>query len=136
MCAIKNSRKEKDYMEDVTYKIIGCINKVHSTLGPGLLESIYEKALMIELAKEGFNVRSQVPIDIAYEGEPLGLGFRIDILVDESIILELKSIERILPVHKKQLLTYLHIADKRIGLLVNFNVVRMKDGIERVVNGY
>lgn len=123
-------------MEDVTYKIIGCINKVHSSLGPGLLESVYEKALMIELAKAGFKVRNQVPIDIVYESEPLGLGFRIDVLVNEEIVLELKSVEHILPVHKKQLLSYLRIADKHIGLLVNFNVVRMKDGIERVVNGY
>lgn len=123
-------------MEDLTYRIIGCVNKVHSTLGAGLLESVYEKALMIELAKKGFKVRNQVPIDIVYEGEPLGLGFRIDIVVNDDIILELKSVERILPVHKKQLLTYLRIANKRIGLLINFNVVRMKDGIERVVNGY
>lgn len=123
-------------MEDVTYKIIGCINKVHSSLGPGLLESVYEKALMIELAKAGFKVRNQVPIDIVYEKEPLGLGFRIDVLVNEEIVLELKSVEHILPVHKKQLLSYLRIADKHIGLLVNFNVVRMKDGLERVVNGY
>ena len=123
-------------MNDITFGIIKCIIMVHSALGPGLLESVYEKALMIELADNGFSVRNQVPIDVEYNGIPLGLGFRIDILVNDSIIIELKSVEKLLPVHRKQLLSYLKIANKKLGLLVNFNASLMKDGIERIANGF
>lgn len=122
--------------KDITYDIIKCMIKVHTELGPGLLESIYEKALMIELVDNGFEVCNQIPIDVEYKGRLLGLGYKIDILVNDAIIVELKSVERILPVHEKQLLSYLKIANKKIGLLVNFNVNLLKDGIERIVNGY
>ena len=91
-------------MKDCSYDIIGCVYNVYNKLGPGLLESVYEKSLMIELADKGLRPQNQVPIDVVYNGQPLGLGFRIDILVNDCIIIELKSVETVMPVHKKQLL--------------------------------
>lgn len=123
-------------MEDCSYTIIGCVYDVYNKLGPGLLESVYEKALMISLAEKGLHPQSQVPIDVEYDGKPLGLGFRIDILVNDSIVIELKSVETIMPIHKKQLLTYLKLADKRLGLLINFNEYDIKRGITRIVNNF
>ncbi|MEA3420557.1 MAG: GxxExxY protein [Acidobacteriota bacterium] len=109
--------------------------KVHRALGPGLLESVYEIVLVHELAMRGLKVERQVPIPIEYNGLKFQEGFRADIVVEEKIILELKSVENIQPVHKKQLLTYLKLADMRLGLLINFGSALLKDGISRVVNG-
>ena len=121
---------------DFSYKVIGCALKVHQILGPGLLESIYEKALMMELANEGINARAQVPVEVVYNGVNIGEGLRMDILVEDELVLELKSVEELRPVHYKQLQTYLKLADKRVGLLINFNVEELKEGIHRVVNRY
>ena len=122
-------------INDLSYRIIGCVYNVYNKLGPGLLESVYEKALMREFQKADIKAANQQKIDVKYDGEPLGLDLRLDIVVEDTIILELKSVEKIMPVHLKQLLTYLKLADKRLGLLVNFNVNNIaKEGIHRIVN--
>lgn len=121
---------------DLTYEIINCAYEVHSFLGPGLLESVYQRALVHELRLRGFNVISEIPIDIEYKGLNIGDHLRLDILVDEEVVIELKSVENILPVHKKQLLTYLKLLDLHVGLLINFNVSLLREGITRIVNNY
>ena len=122
-------------INDISYRIIGCIYNAYNKLGPGLLESVYERALMVELKDANLRAECQKIVDIVYNGKPLGLDLRLDILVEDSIILELKSVEKIHPVHPKQLFTYLKLTDKRLGLLVNFNVANIaKEGITRVVN--
>ena len=108
-------------IDDLSYTIIGCAMNVHQKLGPGLLESVYQRALMIELDNACLLCEEEVPIDVTYDGNNLGLGFRIDILVEDSIILELKSVSQLEKVHFKQLQTYLKLADKPIGYLINFN---------------
>ena len=123
-------------IDSLSYKVIGCAMEVHRTLGPGLLESAYEKALMHELQLNGLTVRSQVPIEMSYKGANLGEGLRLDLFVEDTLIVELKSVEELKPIHYKQLLTYLKLTDKRIGLLINFNVDNLRDGIKRVINGY
>ena len=121
---------------DLTYEIINCAYEVHSFLGPGLLESVYQRALVHELRLRGFNVISEIPIDIEYKGINVGDHLRLDILVDEEVVVELKSVENVLPVHKKQLLTYLKLLDLHVGLLINFNVSMLREGITRIVNDY
>ena len=121
-------------LNDLTYKIRGCIFNVYNTLGRGLLESIYEQAMMIELRKAGIKACNQVPIAIIYDGQKLSQEFRLDILVEDSVVLELKSVENLKPVHFKQLQTYLKLADKRLGFLINFNENNIRDGIHRIAN--
>ena len=122
--------------DPLPYKIIGCAMEVYNTLGPGLLEAAYEKALIHELELNGLSVASQVSVEMNYKGVNLGEGLRLDLLVEDSIIIELKSVEELKPVHYKQLLTYLKLMNKRIGLLINFNVYDFREGIKRVINGY
>lgn len=110
--------------------------EVYNTLGPGLLESAYEKALIHELQLNGVSVVSQYPIEMNYKGVNLGEGLRLDLLVEDSLIVELKSVEELKPIHYKQLLTYLKLTHKHTGLLINFNVNDFRDGIKRVINGY
>ena len=123
-------------LNDITYKIRGTIFKVHSTLGPGLLESVYEAALLYELVQLGFSVVSQVGLPVNYNNIKLELGFRIDIIVEDCVIIEVKSVEILHDVHKKQLLTYLKLPGKKLGILVNFNVSSLKDkeSIIRIIN--
>ena len=121
---------------EITYKIRGAIYNVYNTLGPGLLESVYEAALCYELRKQGLSVESQVKLDVVYDDQVLPVDFRLDILVEDTVIVELKSVEEIKPVHHKQLLTYLRIAQKHIGILVNFNTNDINNGIYRKINGY
>lgn len=123
-------------LNDLTYKIRGAIFNVHKELGPGLLESSYEAALTYELISLGIGVRSQVGLPVIYKGINLEVGYRIDLLVEESVIIEIKSVETLHDVHKKQLLTYLKLAEKRIGILVNFNVARLvdKESVIRIIN--
>jgi len=121
-----------DFFNTITRKIIICSIEVHKTLGPGLLESIYENALCIELQENHLTVERQVSVPITYKGCPLG-EYRLDLLVEREIIVELKSVERIDPVHEAQLLTYLKITEKRLGLLINFNVPILKNGIKRII---
>ena len=115
--------------------IVDCAYKVHTTLGPGLLESVYEAALTYELGKRGLNVERQKPLPVVYENVLLEEGFRADLVVSDLVIVELKSVEEIAPVHKKQLLTYLRLNDKHLGLLINFGAAKIKNGISRIVNG-
>ncbi len=115
-------------------EIVDAAFKVHTRLGPGLLESVYREVLKYELEKRGLRVQREVPISVVYEAVHLDIGFQADLIVEGLVIVELKSVEQIHPVHKKQLLTYLRLADKRLGLLINFNVPLIKDGVSRVVN--
>ena len=108
--------------------------KVHTQLGPGLLESVYETAMAHELMKRGMSVRRQQGMPVVYDTIRIEMGFRADLIVNGKVIIEIKSIEAIAPVHRKQLLTYLRLTDKRLGLLINFNVDLIKNGITRVVN--
>jgi GxxExxY protein len=109
--------------------------KIHKTLGPGLLESVYEAALVHELRKLGIPVQNQIDVPVEYDGIKLDIGFRADLIIDKKVIVELKSVENLSPVFKKQLLTYLRLSHLKLGLLVNFNVKLMKDGITRIANG-
>lgn len=119
---------------EVAKHIVDVSYKIHTTFGPGLLESVYETLLAYELQKRNLPVRRQKPIPMVYEEIRMNLGFRADLLVDDKVLVEVKSVEAIHPVHKKQLLTYLKVADKKLGLLINFNVELIKFGITRVVN--
>ena len=127
----------KEYLDrDYTHKLLGCAYAVHSALGPGLLESVYEKALCYELQSQGFEVRNQVPVKVKYRDIYLDLNLQLDIIVDNSVILELKSVAELLPIHKKQLLTYLRLTGTKLGYIINFNEYSLKDGIERIVNDF
>jgi GxxExxY protein len=115
--------------------IVDTAFRIHRDLGPGLFESVYERIMEVELTKRGLTVARQKPIPIVYNGVHFEAGFRCDLLVEDKVIVEVKSIETLHPVHKKQVLTYLRFGDKRLGLLINFNVALIKDGIVRLVNG-
>jgi GxxExxY protein len=121
-------------VEEVGHSIIGAAIKVHSIVGPGLLESAYETCLVHELAKQGLPVRRQVLIPIQYQDVKIDNGYRIDLLVGDRVLVELKAIETILPVHRAQLLSYLRLGDFKLGYLLNFHVAHMRDGIVRMVN--
>jgi len=115
--------------------VVDCAYKVHVALGPGLLESVYEAALAYEIQKRGLKVERQLPIPVSYGEVFLEVGFRVDLLVEDKVIVELKSEETNKPVHKKQCLTYTRLADKRLGLVINFGLELIKDGITRLANG-
>jgi GxxExxY protein len=108
--------------------------KVHSALGPGLLESAYEACLLHEVRKRGLQAEAQLPLPLAYDGVILDVGYRVDLLVEQSVIVELKAVEKLLPIHEAQLLCYLRLSGRRLGLLINFNVLHLKDGIKRMVH--
>jgi GxxExxY protein len=120
---------------EIAREIVDVAYKIHTTFGPGLLESVYEAIFVHELQKRGLRVLRQHPVPIVWETIHLQEGFRVDLIVEDKVIVELKSIEDIAPVHYKILLTYLRLANKRLGLLINFNTELIKDGIRRVVNG-
>jgi len=120
---------------DISRHVIDVAFRAHSVLGPGLLESVYQAVLACELKKRGLKVTQQQVIPVIYEGIQIKLGFRADLIIEDSVIVEIKSIDAISPVHKKQLLTYLRLSGKRLGLLINFNVALIKDGMMRIVNG-
>ena len=119
-------------LNDLTFKIRGAIFEVYKTLGPGLLESVYEAALAAELIELGLKIQTQVPLPVVYKETKLELGFRIDILVENTVIIEIKSVESLHDVHKKQLLTYLKLSKKKLGLLVNFNVDTIEDKLSLI----
>lgn len=119
---------------EISREVIRAAIQVHKALGPGLLESVYEAALAYDLRELGFHVGTQVPVPFIYKEVRQEVGYRIDLLVEHKVIVELKSLEYILPVHYAQTLTYLRLADKRLGLLINFNVPLLKEGIHRIVN--
>ena len=119
---------------EIAKEVVNAAYKIHTTLGPGLLESVYEATLAYELSKKRFDVVRQQPIPVVYESVHMDMRFRADLIVGGLVIVELKSVELVAPVHRKQLLTYLRLADKRLGLLINFGTELIKDGITRVVN--
>ena len=120
---------------EIARQIVHAALRVHPTLRPGLLESVYQAALAYELEKRGLRVLRQPAIPVVYDSIRIDTGFYADLIVEDKVIVELKSVEIVAPVHKKQLLTHLKLADKRLGLLINFNVVLIKAGITRIVNG-
>jgi GxxExxY protein len=120
---------------EIAKQIVDAAYKIHTTLGPGLFESVYETVLAQELASRGLHLIRQQALPIVWENIHLEAGFRADLIVENKVIVEIKSVEAIAPVHKKQLLTYLRLANKRLGILINFDVELIKDGISRVVNG-
>ena len=123
-------------IEAIASKIVKLSVKVHKTLGPGLLESVYQKCLTYELKNEGLDVKCEVPVSVKYNDVNIDAGFRADMIVDNSIIVENKTVDQILPIHEAQLLTYLKVTNIQLGFLLNWNVTLMKNGIKRMVNNY
>jgi GxxExxY protein len=121
---------------EITEKIIGCGIKIHTHFGPGLLESAYEECLFYELKKSGLIVSKQVALPLVYEEVKLECGYRADLLVENKVIVEIKSVEALNEIHLAQIITYLKLSKCKIGLLINFNVLKLKDGIKRVANNY
>jgi GxxExxY protein len=121
-------------INDVTGQVVDAAIRVHSVLGPGLLERAYQVCLAHELGKRGVEVRAEVPVPVRYEGVELDLAYRIDLLVEECVVVEIKATAKAHPIHRAQLLSHLKLSDHRVGLLINFNVARLKDGIVRMVN--
>lgn len=121
-------------LDEISHKVIGCAMKVHTKLGPGLLESAYQECLLYELRKIGLVVRKEVPMPIVYEEVKLDHGYRIDLLVEEKIVIEIKSVEALTDVHKAQVLTYLRLGEFKLGLLINFHVKSLKNGLKRIAN--
>tara|TARA_R110001583_G_scaffold3806_2_gene23212 strand:+ start:6758 stop:7135 length:378 start_codon:yes stop_codon:yes gene_type:complete len=119
---------------EISYKIIGAAIDLHKTVGPGLLESVYEKALMYDLIQIGLKTESQVPMPFIYKEVKQEIGYRLDLLVEDKVIIEIKAVENLAPVHFSQLLTYLKLSNKKLGLLINFNTKYLKNEIHRVVN--
>jgi GxxExxY protein len=119
---------------DISYIVRGACFKIYNSLGPGLLESVYENALAYELRKEGCDVKTQVPLPVIYEEIILEIGFRIDLLINESVIIEVKSVENLTNVHHKQLMTYLKLTGLKLGLLINFNTINISKSIIRIAN--
>jgi len=128
------SAQEKIIENEISQIIIGCAIKVHTALGPGLLESAYEECLYYELIKEGLKVEKQKVLPLIYEEIKLEVGYRLDLIVEDKVIIEIKACEGLNDVHLAQVLTYLKLSNVKLGLLINFNVTRVKDGIKRVVN--
>ncbi|MBN2600730.1 MAG: GxxExxY protein [Candidatus Marinimicrobia bacterium] len=119
---------------EISKTVVNCAFKVHKSLGPGLLESAYEECLFYELKKEGLTVEKQKPLPLIYEEVKLDIGYRVDLLVNHKVIIEIKAVEALNDVHMAQILTYLKLSDCKLGLLINFNVALIKDGIKRIVN--
>ena len=123
-------------INDITHQVIDAAMTVHTALGPGLLERAYEVCLIHEIEKKGITVESQVQLPVKYDGVEVELGYRVDLLIEDRIIVELKSVEAVSDIHKAQLLSYLKMGNKQVGLLINFNVVHLRNGIIRMVNKY
>lgn len=126
---------ERERLNQITEGIIGAAVQVHRALGPGLLESAYEACLAFELNKRGLEAEQQKPQPLVYEGVKLDCGYRIDLLIERSVVIEVKSIDKLAPIHEAQILSYLKLSGCKVGLLINFNVTVLKEGIRRFVNG-
>jgi GxxExxY protein len=135
---LSGEKQENDVrkINELTEGIIGASIEVHRALGPGLLESTYEVCLEFELQERGFFVEHQKELPVVYKGIQLDCGYRIDLLVERTVIVELKSVDKVLPIHQAQLLSYLKLAGKSVGLLINFNVELLTDGVKRIANNY
>ena len=127
------SGENQEKRDPLTEKVIGCAIEVHRLLGPGLLESAYQRCLLLELRNLGLAVETEVPMPVNYKGETLDCGYRADIVVDKSLILELKAVETILPIHQAQILTYMKLSGVHLGLLINFHQTRLVDGLKRFI---
>jgi len=127
---------EQNRMKEITEKIIGAAIEVHKTIGPGLLESAYEECQAREMQLRGLNFARQVPLPVAYKGVTLDCGYRLDFLVERAVVLELKALDALQPIHEAQVLTYLKLGGWTVGLLINFNVPILKSGIKRIVLNY
>ena len=127
---------EHPKFDRLTEQIIGSAISVHRILGPGLLESAYEECLCFELSQSKLRFERQVPLPVVYKDVRLDCGYRMDLVVENMVIIEIKAVERIIPVHEAQLLSYLKLADKRVGLLINFHVPVLKNGLKRIVNNF
>jgi GxxExxY protein len=125
-------REPDEVIDRLAYAVIGCALEVHRALGPGFLESVYEEALCLELQRQGIPFVRQQETSIKYKGDPVGIG-RVDILVENQLIIELKAVDALAPIHKAQVLSYLRMTGCKLGLLINFNVVLLRQGVERVV---
>jgi GxxExxY protein len=123
-------------IDRVTEAIIGAAIAVHRAIGPGLLESAYQACMEFELAERGLQVKPQDPLPVVYKGVRLDCGYRIDLIVENAVIVELKSVDKVIPIHEAQLLSYLKLSSKTVGLLINFNVPILKQGVRRIVNQY
>ena len=123
------------HFNEISGAVVDSAMKVHTALGPGLLESVYLACLVHELNQRGFRTAVQLPLPVIYDGVRLDLGFRLDILVENFVVVEIKAVDAVSPVHQAPLLTYLKLSHKHLGLLINFNVVHLRDGIRRMVNG-
>lgn len=128
--------EEEEKLNSLTEKIIGAAISVHRALGPGLLESAYEECLCYELSQIGLKFNRQVPLPVSYKGVKLDCGYKMDLVVENEVIVELKTVERLIPVHEAQLLSYLKLHHKKIGLLINFHVPVLKSGLKRMVNNF
>ena len=128
--------EQKERLNKITETIIGVAINVHRTLGPGLLESAYEACVAFDLGEAGLSVERQKALPVRYKGVSLDCGYRLDLLVEKEIIVELKSVDRLLGIHKAQLMSYLKLSGCKLGLLINFNVQVLKDGLVRVVNNF
>ena len=128
--------EEQEFLDRITEKIIGCAIEVHKGLGPGLLESAYEECLCYELKQIGLKFERQVSLPVVYKGVKLDCGYRMDIVVENSVIVEVKAVENLIPVYDAQLLSYLKLYNKKVGLLMNFHVPILKKGLKRIVNNF
>lgn len=126
---------ERDELNKITEAIIGAAIEVHRALGPGLLESVYVACLVYELIQRGYKVFTEVPLPLVYKGVKLECGYRLDLLVNDKVIVEVKSVDRLAPIHDAQIISYLKISGRKVGLLINFNVTMVKNGVKRFVNG-
>ena len=127
------SHESSSSRDTLTEKVIGCAIEVHRILGPGLLESAYQRCLLLELQKQGLTVEAEVPMPVKYKNEVLDCGYRADMLVEQSLILELKAVETLLPIHQAQILSYMKLSGVHIGLLINFHQTRLIDGLKRFI---
>ncbi len=128
--------EEKDRLDSITRRIIGAAIEVHRRLGPGLLESAYETCLAYELREVGFKIEQQKPLPIVYKDVKLDCGYRLDLVVEDSVIVEVKAVEQLAPIRDGQLLSYLRLSEKRVGLIINFHARVLKNGLKRIVNDY
>ena len=134
--AEKMQERDKDQLDLITRRIIGAAIEVHKGLGPGLLESAYETCQAFELRQHGFKVEQQLPLPVVYKDVKLDCGYRLDLVVEDSVILEIKAVQELAPIHDAQLLSYLRLSGKSVGLIINFHVHVLKDGLKRVVNEF
>jgi GxxExxY protein len=127
---------EKDRLDQISRRIIGAAIEVHKTVGPGLLESAYQACLAFELRQQGFKVEEQKPLPVVYKNVHLDCGYRLDLVVEDAIIVEIKAVEQLAPIHEAQLLSYLRLSNRRVGLLMNFHSRVLVDGLKRIVNEF